>query len=39
MEKDVMGAFADKAWELMTDERGEVGGMIAEAVEKRLGER
>ena len=39
VEKDVMGAFADKAWELMTDERGEVGGMIAEAVQKRLSER
>jgi hypothetical protein len=39
VEKDVMGAFADKAWELMTDERGEVGAMIAEAVEKRLGGR
>ena len=38
-EKDVMVTFADKAWELMTDERGEVGGMIAEAVQKRLGER
>ena len=39
VEKDVMVTFADKAWELMTDERGEVGGMIAEAVQKRLGER
>ena len=34
-----MGAFADRAWELMTDERGEVGGMISNAVEKELGER
>ena len=39
VEKDVMVTFADKAWELMTNERGEVGGMIAEAVQKRLGER
>ena len=39
VENDVMVTFADKAWELMTDERGEVGGMIAEAVQKRLGER
>ena len=39
VEKDVMVTFADKAWELMTDERGEVGGMIAEAVQKRLSER
>ena len=39
VEKDGMVTFADQAWELMTDERGEVGGMIAEAVQKRLSER
>ena len=39
VENDVMGAFADRAWELMTDERGEVGGIISNAVEKELGER